>query len=176
MGRLHPGKGIDLLMRAFARLPQNPFRLKIAGPTQPREQAYADAVHRLAADLGLGARVSFTGIVQDHIKWQLYRHAWAFCLPSFSEVIGLVNLEAAAAGTPVITTYETGILEEWERCGGMLIHPGEEEIYHALHAAMAWSAEERQQRGARLRALVKEQYSWERVGQQWQDIYSKLLH
>ncbi len=174
MGRLHPGKGIDLLMRAFARLPHNQFRLIIAGPMQQREQAYADAVHRLAAELGLGDRIVFIGQVQNQVKWQLYRDAWAFCLPSFSEVIGLVNLEAAAAGTPAITTYETGIIADWERCGGMLIHPDEEMLYSALCKALAWSPEERGARGKTLRALVNEQYSWEHVGKQWEDVYSYL--
>jgi|GEM_PF-566093 len=175
LGRLHPGKGIHLLIRAFARLPQTPFILKIAGPTQQREQAYADSIHRLVSELGLTDRVIFTGAVSGAAKWQLYRDAWAFCLPSFSEVIGLVNLEAAAAGTPVITSYETGIAADWQRSGGILLHPEEETIYAALCQAAAWAQAERQARGAALRALVQQQYSWARVGQQWQDVYSELV-
>lgn len=174
VGRLHPGKGIDLLMRAFARLPQNNFVLKIAGPTQQREQAYADFVHQLVNSLGLEGKVIFTGEVQNAAKWQLYRDAWAFCLPSYSEVTGLVNLEAATAGTPVITSYETGITEDWERNGGVLLHPDEETVYAALCAAVMWPEEEQRSRGQRLRALVKEQYSWARVGQQWADAYQDL--
>jgi glycosyltransferase involved in cell wall biosynthesis len=175
LGRLHPGKGIHLLIRAFARLPQTAFILKIAGPTQQREQAYADSIHRLVAELGLADRVLFTGAVSGAAKWQLYRDAWAFCLPSFSEVIGLVNLEAAAAGTPAITSYETGISADWQRSGGLLLHPDEDTIYAALGQAAAWSAAERQARGAGLRALVQQQYSWARVGQQWQEVYAELM-
>lgn len=174
MGRLHPGKGIHLLMRAFARLPQRHFILKIAGPTQQREQAYADSIHHLAAELGLGERVVFTGAVSGAAKWQLYRDAWAFCLPSFSEVIGLVNLEAATARTPAITSYETGIAADWERCGGILLHPEEEQIYAALCQAAGWSPAERQSRGEAQRTLVAEQYAWARVGQQWHDLYCEL--
>ena len=174
VGRLHPGKGIDLLIRAFARLPRNNFTLKIAGPTQLREQAYANSIHSLVASLGLKDRILFAGEVYGAAKWQLYRDAWAFCLPSYSEVIGLVNLEAATAETPVITSYETGIVEDWERSGGVLLHPNEETIYAALCAAMAWPEEERRSRGKRLRALVKEQYSWTHVGQQWADTYHEL--
>ncbi len=175
VGRQHPGKGIDLLIRAFARLPKSDFVLKITGPVQTREQAYADAVHQLAGELGLEKKVIFTGEVSGTAKWQLYRDAWAFFLPSYSEVIGLVNLEAATAGTPVITSYETGIAEEWERCGGILLHPDEETVYTALRQAMAWTMEDRDRRGKQLRALVKEQYSWERIGQQWQEIYNELM-
>jgi glycosyltransferase involved in cell wall biosynthesis len=174
VGRLHPGKGIHLLIKAFARLPQNPFRLKIAGPTQQRESAYADSVHQLVATLGLEDKVLFTGAVRGATKWQLYRDAWTFCLPSYSEVIGLVNLEAATAETPVITSYETGISADWQQSGGILLHPEEETIYAALCQAMAWSVPERQTRGKTLRALVKEQYSWTLVGEQWEAVYRQL--
>jgi glycosyltransferase involved in cell wall biosynthesis len=174
LGRLHPVKGIHLLLRAFARLPANPFLLKLAGPTQPQETAYAESLHRLAADLGLGDRVVFTGVVQGQAKWQMYRDAWAFCLPSFSEVIGLVNLEAAAARTPVITTYESGVVAEWDQQGGLRVHPDEESILGGLRQALAWSAEARQKRGQTLRALVETHYRWERVGKEWANVYQSL--
>lgn len=174
VGRLHPGKGIHLLIRAFARLKESNFLLKIAGPTQQREQAYANQVHKLVAELGMQGRVIYTGEVRGEAKWQLYRDAWAFCLPSYSEVIGLVNLEAAAASTPAITSYETGIVEDWERCGGILLHPEEDAVLAALKQVQSWTSAERQSRGSRLRALVEQQYSWERVGRQWADVYHEL--
>ena len=174
LGRLHPVKAIHLLIRAFARLPGEGFMLKIAGPTQPQEQAYAASLHQLVSDLGLAPRVVFTGAVHGDAKWQLYRDAWTFCLPSFSEVIGMVNLEAAAAGTPVITSYESGVVEDWERCGGLRVHPDEESILAALQQAQAWSPVERTARGQTLRALVESQYSWQQVGQQWAALYQRL--
>jgi glycosyltransferase involved in cell wall biosynthesis len=175
LGRLHPVKAIHLLIRAFARLPANPFVLKLAGPTQPQETAYAESLRRLAGELNLGERVVFTGAVRGSAKWQLYRDAWAFCLPSFSEVIGLVNLEAAAARTPVITSYESGVVEEWEQEGGLRVHPHEESILGGLQKALAWSASEREQRGQALRSLVERQYRWERVGKEWAEGYQRLI-
>ncbi len=174
VGRLHPVKGIHLLIRAFGRLNGSDFVLKIAGPIQAREQAYADSLKQLVSELGLERRVIFTGAVQGHEKWRLYQDAWAFCLPSYSEVIGLVNLEAAAARTPVITTFETGIVEDWDRCGGVRIHPEEEAILAALQQAQTWSPAERLTRGMALRTLVETHYSWTQVGQQWSDLYHHL--
>jgi len=104
---------------------------------------------------------------------QLYRNAWAFCAPSHSEAIGLVNLEAAAAGTPVITTHETG-LYDWEEGGGLLIHPRVEELCRALEQIFSWSESERQERGRTLRRLVERRYSLEAVGPQWQALYGEL--
>lgn len=175
LGRLHPGKGIHLLLRAFARLPGKTLRLKLAGPTQEREAAYAASLPRLADELGLAGRVDFCGAVVGAEKWRLYRDAWAFCLPSFSEVIGLVNLEAAAARTPVITTFESGLNAEWERRGGLLIHPEEEALLVGLRQALDWTQAERDGRGRGLRALVETHYSWAQVGAAWAGAYQDLL-
>jgi glycosyltransferase involved in cell wall biosynthesis len=174
VGRLHPVKAIHLLIRAFSVLPENNFNLKIVGPVEPGEQAYAELLLKLVAELGLNQRVAFTGAVHGPAKWQLYRDAWAFCLPSFSEVIGLVNLEAAAASTPVITTYETGVVDDWERCGGVRIHPEEGSIRAGLNQALAWSPEERLARGRAMHSLVESQYNWIRIGQQWAGVYQNL--
>lgn len=175
VGRLHPVKAIHLLIRAFAQLPEKRFLLKIAGPTQPKEQAYANSLSALVAELGLEKRVIFTGAVQGATKWQLYRDAWAFCLPSFSEVIGLVNLEAAAAETPVITTYATGVVEEWDQSGGLRIHPTQESIYAGLKQAANWELSEQRQRGKAMRTLVERQYGWDRIGLSWAMVYQSLI-
>jgi len=174
VGRLHPKKAIHLLIRAFANLPENKFALKIVGPVEPRERAYAAMLSKLVVDLGLEHRVAFAGAVQGLAKWQLYRDAWVFCLPSFSEGFSLVNLEAAAAATPVITTFEAGVVEDWDRCGGVRIHPEEESIRAGLNQALGWSPAERLARGKAMRELVGNHYSLERVGQEWARIYQKL--
>jgi len=175
LGRLHPVKAIHLLIRAFARLPEKRYALRIAGPAQPKEQAYADDLYRLVADLGLGERVSFIGAVGGTEKWRLYRDAWAFCLPSFSEVIGMVNLEAGAASSPVITSFESGVSDDWERYGGLRVHPNEESILAGLQQATAWNLSERGARGTAMRSLIKSEYSWTRVGKDWANIYQQLV-
>jgi glycosyltransferase involved in cell wall biosynthesis len=174
LGRLHPVKGIHLLLRAFARLPVNSFQIKLAGPTQPQEAAYAESLHHLITELDLGDRVAFTGVVNGQAKWQMYRDAWTLCLPSFSEVTGLVNLEAAAARTPVLTTFESGVIPEWDRQGGLLVHPDEESILNGLKQAITWSTFERQMRGQSLRNLVETQYGWDNIGKKWADVYCGL--
>jgi glycosyltransferase involved in cell wall biosynthesis len=175
LGRLHPVKAIHLLIRAFARLPQGRLRLVIAGPAQPQEQAYADGLHSLVAELGLEAQVSFTGAVTGAAKWQLYRDAWAVCLPSYTEGLSLVALEAAACRTPVITTHESGVVAEWGRCGGILVYPEEGSIMAGLDHAQGWLPAERKAHGETLRALVERRYGWETVGRQWAGEYERLM-
>jgi len=172
LSRLHPKKGIDLLLAAFARAKnRGDWRLLIVGPDY--SAAYTAGLNDLARSLGLEGRVRFPGPIFGAGKWQLYRQASAFCLPSRSEVVGLVNLEAAAARTPVITTHETG-LADWEEGGGLLVHPQVEDLTGALEALFAWSESERIDRGRDLRQLVEHRYSWEAVGPRWLELYGAL--
>jgi glycosyltransferase involved in cell wall biosynthesis len=175
LGRLHPVKGIDLLIQAFAKGIQGinrKFRLIIAGPSS--DPAYAAKLKSLVRLLGVEEKVIFLGPVFGlQQKLSLYRQAWAFCAPSQAEVMGLVNLEAAAARLPVVTTHETGLCD-WEEGGGLLVHPQVEELSRALKQVFSWSESERQDRGQRLRQLVEQRYAWQAVGPQWLELYAGL--
>jgi glycosyltransferase involved in cell wall biosynthesis len=174
LGRLHPVKGIDLLIEAFAKcLPEikSKFRLLIVGPES--DPAYTAKLKSLVRLLGVDEKVIFLGPVGLQQKLALYRHAWAFCAPSQAEVMGLVNLEAAASRLPVVTTHETGLCG-WEEGGGLLVHPQVEELSRALRQVFAWSESERQDRGQKLRQLVEQRYAWQAVGPQWLELYSSL--
>jgi glycosyltransferase involved in cell wall biosynthesis len=174
LSRLHPVKGIELLIEAFGRSIQGTgrkFRLLIVGPES--DPVYSAKLKALVGQLGLEARVTFWGAAQGKQKVGLYRNAWVFCAPSHTEVMGLVNLEAASAQLPVITTHETG-LSDWEEGGGVLIHPLVEELSRTLNRVFSWSESERQDRGRKLRQLVERRYSWQAVGPQWLELYAGL--
>ncbi len=94
-------------------------------------------------------------------------------LPSHSDVVGMVNLEAAACRTPTITTHETG-LWDWEAGGGLLIRPNESDLRQALVRASSWSDTERVAQGEASRDLVKRRYSMDVVGEQWLTLYRDL--
>ena len=175
LGRLHPVKGIDLLIEAFAqsrRESKRQFRLLIVGPES--DPAYSAKLKSLVRSLGVEPKVTFLGpVFEPQEKLALYRHAWAFCAPSQTEVMGLVNLEAASAQLPVVTTHETG-LWDWEEGGGVLVHPRVEELSRALEQVFSWSASERQDRGRSMRQLVERRYAWQAVGPQWLELYADL--
>ncbi len=173
LGRIHPHKGIELILDGFAaaRLPAQ-WRLVIAGPEWSR--AYALSMRNRADRLGLSARVEFMGPVFGQQKWSLLKRAWVVAVPSRSEVMGMVNLEAAACGTPTITTAETG-LENWEEAGGVLISRHADQMAKALKQASAWSSAERLSRGNASRQMVQKKYSWEVVLPLWRVCYESLL-
>ncbi|HEX5580431.1 MAG TPA: glycosyltransferase family 4 protein [Gemmatimonadaceae bacterium] len=130
LGRLKRYKGVDLVLRAFARLAHPTARLEIAGTGDHRP-----TLERLADSLDLRDRVRFLGFVSEEEKLRLLRRSWALCFTSPKEGWGITNLEAAACGTPVIASRSPG-LRESVRDGetGYLVPHGD---VAALSAAMA---------------------------------------
>ncbi|MFN7993003.1 MAG: glycosyltransferase family 1 protein [Bryobacteraceae bacterium] len=95
---LHPHKGHDSLLRAFAefRRSRPDFRLVIAG----MRGFHTEALERLRGELGLADAVDFTGWIPREDLYSLYSRAWAFFYPSTFEGFGLPVVEALAAGVP----------------------------------------------------------------------------
>lgn len=129
LGRLRRYKGVDIVLRAFARLRHPHATLEIAG-----SGAHRSALERLARSLDLRERVRFLGFVTEAEKLALLRRAWALVLASPKEGWGITNLEAAACGTPVVASDSPG-LRESVRHGetGYLVPHGD---VHAMSAAM----------------------------------------
>jgi D-inositol-3-phosphate glycosyltransferase len=110
VGRIQPLKGVDLAVEALARL-ETPRAtlLVVGGPSGPEGEAELERVHRLVEDLGLEARVRFVA-PQAHATLATYYCAADVCIvPSRSESFGLVALEAAACGTPVVAANVGGL-------------------------------------------------------------------
>jgi glycosyltransferase involved in cell wall biosynthesis len=99
LGRLHPNKGLDVLIRAAKATPE--LYVWIAGEGPERE-----ALQRLADELAVRDRVKFLGWRNDRAS--LFKTA-DFCVyPSREEPFGNVVVEAWASGTPLLTTASTG--------------------------------------------------------------------
>jgi glycosyltransferase involved in cell wall biosynthesis len=95
---LHPHKGLDNMLEAFAEfLRLRPeFRLVVAG----MRGFHTEALERRRAQLGLADAVEFTGWIPRADLYDLYTRAWAFLYPSTFEGFGMPILEALAAGIP----------------------------------------------------------------------------
>lgn len=112
IGRIQPLKAPDLAIRALAQVTQHPDALLvIVGGASGNEgdQALAETM-RLAHDLGVGDRVRFVAPQPHHILSSWYRAADLVVVPSRSESFGLVALEAAACGIPVVASAVGGLL------------------------------------------------------------------
>lgn len=168
LGRLHPIKGVDLLIEAFAASALDAsWELLIVGPEEIPE--YAGKLKKMAIEAA-PRRIRFLGHCYGEKKLRLLASSWVLAAPSHSEVIGMVNLEAAAMRTPSITTHATG-LTDWENFGGKLIESAVGPIIKALEEAADWSLQERLARGNSMRKLVEDKFSLTTVGEQWTNFY-----
>lgn len=167
LGRIHPVKGIKTLIEVFKSLKSLDFDLKIAGP----ESDYSKELKALSQ---YDNRIQFLGSVRGEDKKRLYRNAHIFIAPSYSEVVGMVNLEAAMMSTPVITTHQTGLLKEWNENGGSLINPTFDELKDAILESSSWNEEQRELKGNQLRDFVIQEYSWKVNKPKWEALYKML--
>ncbi|HEV3497057.1 MAG TPA: glycosyltransferase, partial [Actinomycetes bacterium] len=102
VGRIQPLKGADVAVRALAALDRPATLLLVGGPSGPEGEAELARLHRLVDDLGLRQRVRFLPPQPHGHLATFYRAADVCLVPSRSESFGLVALEAAACGTPVV--------------------------------------------------------------------------
>jgi glycosyltransferase involved in cell wall biosynthesis len=172
VGRIYPVKGLLNLVAAWGKVRASGWRIVIAGPDEAGHQA---EVRRAIADAGLEDCFEFPGPVHDGAKWDLYRTADLFVLPSFTENFGMVVAEALACGVPVITTHGAPWVELEERGCGWWVEIGAEPLAAALREAMALSDAERHEMGARGRRLVEEKYAWPGIAKQMVSVYEWVL-
>lgn len=172
LGRIEAKKGVDILLSSFGQAQiSKDWSIDIVGPVWSND--YMMQLESIVKKFDLGNRVRFHGPVFGADKIKLLEQAWVMVVPSHSEVVGLVNLEAATKYLPTITTHQTG-LHDWERGGGLLIDPNADSLRGALEKACSWSVQEQYERGERSRRLVEESYSWKMILPMWMQLYKSL--
>lgn len=108
-GRIQPLKGADVAVRALAALPGAVTLVVVGGPSGPDGASELRRVRSLAGELGVAARVRFVPPQPHESLPTFYRAADVCIVPSRSESFGLVALEAAACGTPVVAAAVGGL-------------------------------------------------------------------
>ena len=113
LSRLHPKKGLDVLIRAFIALQKNEkfstWRLMIAGDG---DSAYVDSLKRIVAENTAADVVRFIGWVSGDEKREVIRNASLLVLPSRQENFGLCVLEALAEGVPVVISRDVNLAQD----------------------------------------------------------------
>jgi len=173
-GRIQPLKGVDVAIEAAARLGPDVTLVVVGGPSGPDGESERCRLDRLVAELGVGYRIRFVA-PQPHAelaRW--YRAADACLVPSRSESFGLVALEAAACGTPVVAAAVGGLPTLVDHgITGFLVDGGDPDGFAAcadkilgdasLAAAMSQAA-----------ALRARRYSWSITAARLRRLYADL--
>jgi glycosyltransferase involved in cell wall biosynthesis len=122
LGRLSVKKSPEMLLQAFASLAatsgEKSLYLVFAGPD---EGGMKTQLSEMAAELGVGSQVQFTGAIFGQTKWAAYREADVFVLPSQNENFGNTAAESVAAGTPVVVTEQCGIAPLLKNVAGLVV-------------------------------------------------------
>jgi len=120
LGRIHPKKGIDMLIDAYLKLKREGRvelpDLVVAGPGL--DTGYGIEIRQQAA---VDSAIVFTGMLEGSLKWAAFHGCSAFILPSHQENFGVAVVEALACGKPVLITNQINIWREIYREGAGLV-------------------------------------------------------
>lgn len=155
LSRIHPKKGCDLLIEAFAQLAgeHQDVDLVIAGPDAI---GWRTTLEALAQRRGVSDRIHWPGMLTGEAKWGAFRTAMAFALPSHQENFGIAVAEAMACGLPVLITPRINIWREIDAAGAGII--GEDDVVgtvSTLRRFLTMSDTERESMGAAARAAFE---------------------
>ena len=173
VGRLVPEKGLAILLRAAAQLPDD-WRLRLVGGGEQRA-----ALQALAADLGIAARLTFLGQLPSAQLPTVYHELDVLVLPSLTrknwkEQFGRVLIEAMASGVPVIGS-DSGAIPSVIAEAGLLVPEGDvAALRRALHQLRSepalWQALQ-----ARGRRRFLSQFTHERIADATVDVYRDIM-
>jgi glycosyltransferase involved in cell wall biosynthesis len=173
LGRLSVKKSPELLLEAFAKLPErikgNTIRLVFAGPD---ESGMLTRLQSQARELSVETRVIFAGSVFGEEKWAAYRDADVFVLPSQNENFGNTAAEAAACGTPVVVTENCGIAPLLAGVAGIVVRHETAEVRRAVQEVLSDGAlRERLAQGGRSAAR---RLGWDEPVSEMARLYEKI--
>jgi len=173
LSRVHPKKGLELLIEAIAKLNTKTLKIVIAGEG---DQGYIESLKKLTVENNVSQQFKFVGGVYGNRKWELYRDADLFVLPTYSENFGIVVTEALSTGLSVITTTGTPWQElEIYKCGWW-IDLNLPNLINAISEAINKSAEELKEMGFRGRILVEEMYDNKVLSARMEQYYDSILN
>ena len=172
LSRLHPVKGLELLLDALSMLRPRGWICQIVGMGQAD---YELQLKQKASRLNLGDLVHFCGPLSGEAKQRVLADADAFVLPSFSESFGIAIAEAMSWGLPVVTTTATPWQVLADQAMGWWVPPSLNELSEALFDLFQSSDSRLHLMGLRSRQYIEHRYDWMVISQKMSAIYRSLL-
>lgn len=170
LGRLHPKKGVELLLDAFAAAKVSEACLYIAGDGDP---TYVASLKERARELGIAERVRFSGHLPGLERLEFLRSATLFALPSKQENFGISVAESLACGTPVLVSKEVAIGAAMEEAGvGRALCLDVNEWAEALRTSLGDPP--LCEPGA-ARDYARRHFDWQGIARRWKDQYRALI-
>jgi glycosyltransferase involved in cell wall biosynthesis len=174
MGRLHPKKGLDLLIPAFAQILQHhpSTYLVIAGPDPV---GYKKTLIQLARSHYVQERVLFPGMLTGQCKQAMLQRADIFTLPSYSEGFSVAILEALAAAKPVVISKHCYFDEVRSAQCGHVIDTDIPQLVLALNKFLDLDAVTRSATGLRGQRFIKQGFTWSTTAERMIQLYQSAV-
>lgn len=177
VGRVARNRKLELIIQSLARLDQS-FKLKVVGEeartSSTVRTGYLNDIYKLIESLNLKNRVEFTGLKVGEELREYYKNSDIFVFTSLYESFGQPLLEAAAAGLPIVST-PVGVANDLvlNNQTGFLVNPDPEEI--AKKISLLRDPNVRKEFGSKIQKMVKANYSWDTIIEQYNSLYLRLL-
>lgn len=174
LSRIHIKKGIEFLIEACSEIKEqlSDYTINIAGEG---DEEYISSLKKKSKDLGVSEIIHFLGGIYNAKKWELFKNADIFVLPTYSENFGIVVGEALACGTPVITTKGTPWKELNTKHCGWWIEIGTQATKKALIEFLSLTSEELEIMGKNGRKLIEQTYSTKKTANDMYLLYKKTI-
>lgn len=169
LGRLHPKKNVDVLIRAIAAAGPD-VELLVAG-----EGAELERLRTVARECDVGDRIEWLGFVDQSGKAAFLTSIDVLAMPSAYECFGVAAAEALSAGVPVVVSPQVGVSEivARRRCGAVVeVDP---EALGTLFASLSVDREQLHQYSDAARIAAAEEFSRARHGALIHDVYARSL-
>jgi glycosyltransferase involved in cell wall biosynthesis len=171
LARLHPKKGLDLLIPAAANALATQDLLVLAGPD---EAGFKRRVEEMIRQHGLQDRVLFTGLLDPRQRLEALADADLFVLPSYQENFGIAVIEALAAGVPVIISDQVNLHRQITAAQvGAVVPANVQALADALRRWLA-DADLRRVSAGRARAFAQ-RFDWNDIARRWTDHYQAAM-
>jgi glycosyltransferase involved in cell wall biosynthesis len=175
LSRLHPKKGVDLLLKAFLDLSKDErfagWKLVLAGEGP---ESYVDSLRRMVREDGGHNRVLFPGWLEGVKKSSALQDASLLALPSHHENFGLCVMEALACGVPVLISPYVNLAPEIKAAGVGWIVPLETEALQEQLADALSHDEERARRGRAGQDFAR-RFTWDEIALELERLYRSLI-
>ena len=175
LGRLHPKKGLDVLVPAFADAVAAGLEdavLVLAGPEE--DAATAAMVRETALRPGMAGRIVALGMLHGRCRVTALAGADLFALTSYTENFGISVVEAMAAGTPVLISDGVELAPAVREAAAGEVIPVDRATTAIALRRWLGDAAIRAAAGARARDLARSRYDWDAIAGRWSGHYERL--
>jgi glycosyltransferase involved in cell wall biosynthesis len=172
VGRLNYIKGPDLLLEAFAKIEKKfpKYSLIFLGP----DNNMKNSLILESKNLKIQNKVKFIDYQSGQVKSMFYHAADLLVIPSRSEAMSIVVLEAAISETPVLMTTACGLKELTGINGAIAVNPDASSIGNGLNELLEKN-QDLSLRGKKLNKYVKEKFTWKNIIKEYVIMYENIM-